>query len=55
MGKQEQEILLSGKGFKRMSGVTEGAFDKMPEIQEAAYERQHKYGGKPRKQSFCRG
>jgi hypothetical protein len=47
MGKQGREILPCGKEFKRMFGVTEGSFEKMPEIPEAAYERQHKYGGKP--------
>jgi hypothetical protein len=48
MGKREEESLLDGKEFKRMFGVNRATFGKMLEILEAAYERQHKYGGNRR-------
>jgi hypothetical protein len=47
MEKQGRENSLNGKEFKRMFGVSEDTFEKMLGILEAAYARQHKYGGKP--------
>jgi len=47
MKRAEKALKLPNKQFKRNIGTTKSVFRKMMCVLQAAYEKQHEYGGKP--------